>query len=320
MGFISAQATFLLLSTSLVSSSSPYPSPFLSAATPTTAFSFDGEFSIVADPAGGLVADRIERVQEVMGQAVGLVFGKERDQKEFRSEPDGSVIGRFWCVHDVLLPVGGGKRPQKQHAKEGAEGEKTGDVDDVVMGEGADDKEGPKDDVKDSGNEQTAEKSVTALEPGEGEIVMDTMDASKDVEVAHSAVDGECTTEKTGESSGAEAQEEADHSKETSAEAGVTETKEADAPMIVETNAPMDVTSPKDASDETTDSTSVAKEKETMAVDAPTPVMDLVLAETSATGVVLKRMTGELEVSVLWDRSHPLVPGLRTIVRFRMVG
>ncbi|PSS35571.1 hypothetical protein PHLCEN_2v1482 [Hermanssonia centrifuga] len=36
--------------------------------------------------------------------------------------------------------------------------------------------------------------------------------------------------------------------------------------------------------------------------------------------LAVKRMLGELEVSVLWDRSHRLFPGLRTIVRFRLVG
>ncbi|KIP09113.1 hypothetical protein PHLGIDRAFT_18730 [Phlebiopsis gigantea 11061_1 CR5-6] len=36
--------------------------------------------------------------------------------------------------------------------------------------------------------------------------------------------------------------------------------------------------------------------------------------------VVVKRMAGELKVSILWDRSHKYFPGLRTVVQFRLVG
>lgn len=41
------------------------------------AFDFDGEFSVVADPAGGEIASRIESLRRALGQALGL---------------------RFWCV------------------------------------------------------------------------------------------------------------------------------------------------------------------------------------------------------------------------------
>lgn len=36
--------------------------------------------------------------------------------------------------------------------------------------------------------------------------------------------------------------------------------------------------------------------------------------------VHVKRMLGELEVAVSWDRSHVYFPGLRTVVAFRLVG
>lgn len=32
------------------------------------------------------------------------------------------------------------------------------------------------------------------------------------------------------------------------------------------------------------------------------------------------RMVGELQVYVAWDRRHPLFPGQRVMVRFRLVG
>lgn len=37
-------------------------------------FNFDGEFSIVADPAGGEVASRIETLRSLIGQVLGLQF------------------------------------------------------------------------------------------------------------------------------------------------------------------------------------------------------------------------------------------------------
>lgn len=37
-------------------------------------------------------------------------------------------------------------------------------------------------------------------------------------------------------------------------------------------------------------------------------------------GATMKRMSGELDVSVLWDRSHKYFPGMRTIIQFRLVG
>ena len=36
--------------------------------------------------------------------------------------------------------------------------------------------------------------------------------------------------------------------------------------------------------------------------------------------VAVKRMAGELKVSILWDRSHKYFPGLRTVVQFKLVG
>ncbi|KAJ3543781.1 hypothetical protein NM688_g5820 [Phlebia brevispora] len=36
--------------------------------------------------------------------------------------------------------------------------------------------------------------------------------------------------------------------------------------------------------------------------------------------MAVKRMSGELEVSVTWDRTHRFFPGLRTMITFRMVG
>ena len=36
--------------------------------------------------------------------------------------------------------------------------------------------------------------------------------------------------------------------------------------------------------------------------------------------VAVKRMAGELKVSILWDRSHKYFPGLRTVVQFNLVG
>ena len=38
-------------------------------------FDFDGEFSIVADPAGGEVASRVETLRRIIGQVLGLEFG-----------------------------------------------------------------------------------------------------------------------------------------------------------------------------------------------------------------------------------------------------
>ncbi|EPQ53325.1 hypothetical protein GLOTRDRAFT_140157 [Gloeophyllum trabeum ATCC 11539] len=42
--------------------------------------------------------------------------------------------------------------------------------------------------------------------------------------------------------------------------------------------------------------------------------------ELPSAGVLVKRMAGELELTVLADRTHPFIPGQKIVVRFRMVG
>ena len=41
---------------------------------------------------------------------------------------------------------------------------------------------------------------------------------------------------------------------------------------------------------------------------------------TPAPAAYSKTMQGELEISVLADKSHRFIPGQRTIIRFRLVG
>ena len=40
-----------------------------------TVFSFEGEYSVIADPAGGEVGSRIQLVQDEISKALGIRFG-----------------------------------------------------------------------------------------------------------------------------------------------------------------------------------------------------------------------------------------------------
>ncbi|CAL1705879.1 unnamed protein product [Somion occarium] len=65
------------------------------------AFSFDGEFSMVADPAGGDVLKRIQAFRK----AVEGILGAEMSCGGHFAAPEGLIIGRFLCVHKTIVPL-----------------------------------------------------------------------------------------------------------------------------------------------------------------------------------------------------------------------
>ncbi|KAL6299199.1 hypothetical protein BKA93DRAFT_614084 [Sparassis latifolia] len=66
-----------------------------------TFFGFDGEYSVVADPAGGIVDALVQGVVGEIQAAVGMDFQRAGI---FRG-PDYSVVTRFGCLHEVQVPV-----------------------------------------------------------------------------------------------------------------------------------------------------------------------------------------------------------------------
>ncbi|KAI0338203.1 hypothetical protein BDW22DRAFT_798403 [Trametopsis cervina] len=64
-------------------------------------FTFDGEYSVVADPAGGDVSARIHAVQVTISQHLGLEFRHIGT----RVDPSGMIDGAFSCTHEVLIPL-----------------------------------------------------------------------------------------------------------------------------------------------------------------------------------------------------------------------
>ncbi|GJE90231.1 hypothetical protein PsYK624_063590 [Phanerochaete sordida] len=64
-------------------------------------FAFEGEFSEIADPTGGEVGSRIEQVQGDVGRALGMAFALAG----YDVQPDGTIVGQYTCVHEVLVPM-----------------------------------------------------------------------------------------------------------------------------------------------------------------------------------------------------------------------
>jgi hypothetical protein len=91
-------------------------------ATQPTFFSFEGEYSVIADPAGGEVGSRIQTVQAEVAKYLGIVFACVLSLSivlqplltgltglyrltGFQVEPDGTIVGQYGCVHEVLVPL-----------------------------------------------------------------------------------------------------------------------------------------------------------------------------------------------------------------------
>lgn len=66
-----------------------------------TFFAFDGEFSVIADPAGGEVGSRIQEVQTDIGRMLGIAF----DLAGYEIQPDGTIVGQYTCLHELLVPL-----------------------------------------------------------------------------------------------------------------------------------------------------------------------------------------------------------------------
>lgn len=64
-------------------------------------FTFEGEFSIVADPAGGDVGSRLTSMQEAIGEHMGLAF----IPSGINVDPAGRVTGLFSCLQAVSVPL-----------------------------------------------------------------------------------------------------------------------------------------------------------------------------------------------------------------------
>lgn len=172
-------------------------------------FVFDGEFSVVADPAGGEVASRIQVVQASIADMLGIDFGVSAPA--YQVDPDGRIVGRFRCVHNVLVPLPH-TRPLVHSRRE------------------------------------SGDKDVVMAEPDAGENEEKTLVPVVEVKQSQPSVENKAVS-------------------------------------VLPSEVPA----------------------KGMGMG---PVAD----------VAVKRMEGELEVSVTWDRTHKFFPGLRTTVRFRMVG
>ncbi|OBZ72928.1 hypothetical protein A0H81_07189 [Grifola frondosa] len=72
-------------------------------------FSFDGEYSVVADPAGGQVDSVVQGVVWEIQAMLGTRFRPLAVQ----SGPNQSIITRLTCLHDVLVPLPPGKPPSE---------------------------------------------------------------------------------------------------------------------------------------------------------------------------------------------------------------
>lgn len=104
-------------------------------------FTFDGEYSVVADPAGGDVSARIHAVQVTISQHLGLDFrcvtlfriplvSIPSDVADLylrrhigtRVDPSGMIDGAFSCTHEVLIPLPEEPTPPTEVPVEATEG------------------------------------------------------------------------------------------------------------------------------------------------------------------------------------------------------
>lgn len=80
-------------------------------------FAFDSEFSIVADPAGGEVASRIDKIVVLVTERLGIQFNALPG--EYRVDPsDGRIMGYFRCTHDVIVPLGPAVKEEQDDTQE----------------------------------------------------------------------------------------------------------------------------------------------------------------------------------------------------------
>lgn len=212
-------------------SEEPKPPPIIALDTKPMRFTFDGEFSVVADPSGGEVASRIQLVQASVGDLLGVDFSVRPPQ--YRVDEDQRIVGLFGCMCDVLVPF-----PVSRSDKNtGAKADGTGLA-----------KEVPEDS---SGSAGTS----TSIADGKDAVRTDVMQVDSGA--------GGIGTDDLEKKEGSDTDKHEQTQKEPKGE-----------------HAGID------------------------------PRSDM----------AVKRMSGELEVSVTWDRTHRFLPGLRTVVCFRMVG
>ncbi|KZT12509.1 uncharacterized protein LAESUDRAFT_753584 [Laetiporus sulphureus 93-53] len=91
-GFLSAQAQYLRFKFSQGLKNDGF-GPVL--------FNFDGEYSIVADPAGGPVDSTVKNVMSQIETTIGVKF---REASVYTC-PDHSIVTRFGCLHEIQVEV-----------------------------------------------------------------------------------------------------------------------------------------------------------------------------------------------------------------------
>ncbi|THH28314.1 hypothetical protein EUX98_g5881 [Antrodiella citrinella] len=105
VGFLQAQVTYLQLRFALAhrQHERQHPGKGQVRVVPVspTVFTFDGEYSVVADPMGGDMSLKIEEVREDVSEALGVTFTPDR----IFSTPDGVVVGRSRCIVDLPVTV-----------------------------------------------------------------------------------------------------------------------------------------------------------------------------------------------------------------------
>lgn len=159
-----------------------------------TVFSFEGEFSVIADPSGGEVGSKIELVQAEIGKALGMQFTYVElivlydlgllmyffscRLTSFRVQPNGTIIGQYACMHEVLVPL-----PVKTLPASNTPPESAMESGSTLLPSPADTCE-PKDvSVKSPPEEDTSSnKDTSAKEPSDDAAVVQTSDPGNSVE------------------------------------------------------------------------------------------------------------------------------------------
>ena len=97
LGFVTATTHYLRFKLQHIQPQLP---PMLDDVQPAF-FAFDGEFTVIADPSGGEVGSKIQLVQEEVGRILGVAF----ELAGYDVHPDGTIVGQYACIHEVLVPL-----------------------------------------------------------------------------------------------------------------------------------------------------------------------------------------------------------------------
>ncbi|KAH8077502.1 hypothetical protein BXZ70DRAFT_698222 [Cristinia sonorae] len=333
-GFLQAQTTYLRLKVLEAQRARAIPSgadgwgKSIAMHVNPTVFTFDAEFSVVADPSGGDMTLRIDSMRAAILGVVGRMLGTSYTNDKIFSTPDGFVVGKSKCRSDMpvyvpsasmitplpaplSLPPAAAPPPEIPPARPPT-------TSDIVS------KEPLAPTLQSSppppASPQPAPWSLDDIIHAD-HIENDPAEASDNRESAPDIVPP--ATASTPEGPSSAPQEDSQSLGEAS--------KHVDQPVPPPITTSTSTPAPPAREPDPLPSASVpqtvkikSEEMDPCSVPLPDTMSSSQHHHTpehvETTTVVMRNLYGDLEVALCWDRRHKFFPGLRTVIKFKLVG